>query len=126
MSFATPEEYKAKYGTDVESGMLQAWLDDVSAYLRAEMGGRLDAHDDAQAASLRVVCLSATRRAPESAAPGFGVNQMSQSANGFSESYSFANPSGDVYLTKAERRMLGIGRMRIGSIRPDWSVLCDE
>lgn len=35
----------------------------------------------------------------------------------FSQTYQYSNPSGDAYLTKAERESLGIGRMRVSSIR---------
>lgn len=39
-------------------------------------------------------------------------------AGPFMTTHSFANPSGDLYLTSAEKRMLGIGKSHIGSIRP--------
>lgn len=38
-----------------------------------------------------------------------GVTQSTQTAGSFSESVSYANPVGDLYLTKAELRSLGCG-----------------
>jgi hypothetical protein len=34
----------------------------------------------------------------------------------FSRSFNYSNPTGDLYLTKAERRLLGGGVQRAGSI----------
>lgn len=44
------------------------------------------------------------------------ATQASQSAGPFSASITFANPTGDMYLTKAERRRLGISRQRAGFV----------
>ena len=47
--------------------------------------------------------------APVDQAP---AGQVQQTAGPFSKSVSFANPTGDLYLTKAERQMLGGGGQR--------------
>lgn len=39
-----------------------------------------------------------------------GVTQQTASAGPFSGTYTFANPTGDLYLTKVERQRLGILR----------------
>lgn len=39
-----------------------------------------------------------------------GVTQESRTQGPFSSSFTFANPTGDLYLTKADRKLLGIGR----------------
>ena len=38
-----------------------------------------------------------------------GVSQSTQTAGSFSESMSYSNPDGDLYLTSAERKSLGKG-----------------
>jgi hypothetical protein len=54
--------------------------------------------------------------APDDA--GFGIATVQETTGPFSRSFNYANPTGDLYLTKAERRMLGGGRLVAGSIDP--------
>jgi len=118
MSFATVAEYEAKYGAVEDEGVLQVWLDDATTMLTAHLGSSYDPKDEAQAAALRVVCRDMVHRAFASAAPGIGVQSVSASANGFSESYTYANSTGDLYLTKAERLMLGLGNQDVRWMEP--------
>ena len=46
------------------------------------------------------------------------VSQYTQSAVGYSETMAYANPNGDMYLTAQEKSSLGIGRQRMGFMRP--------
>lgn len=39
-----------------------------------------------------------------------GVTQNSQTAGSYTESMTYSNPDGDLYLTSSEKRSLGIGR----------------
>lgn len=41
-----------------------------------------------------------------------GISQQSQSALGFSENYTYTNPSGDLYLTAFEKKALGISSQK--------------
>lgn len=45
-----------------------------------------------------------------------GVNSVQQTTGPFNESYSYANPMGDLYLTKAEKQRLGRGNQRAFSV----------
>lgn len=90
---------------DSDETRAQAALDDASALIRAEAGetwvtdeNELDT--DNLPDVVVAVCLAAARRAlinPD------GVTQ--ESLDGYSTSYS--NDSADIYLTKAERRLVG-------------------
>lgn len=64
--------------------------------------------------TLRRVTCAAVIRALQSGDMA-GVTQSSQTAGPFSQSWSYSNPSGDLYLTKQEKRSLG-GTVRLGSI----------
>ena len=44
------------------------------------------------------------------------VTQFSQTTGPFTQQSTLAGPSGDLYLTKAERRQLGFTRQRAGSV----------
>ena len=45
-----------------------------------------------------------------------GISQSSQTAGPFTESLTYANPAGDLYLTNAERTSLGLKRQRAFSV----------
>lgn len=97
-------------GVDVgpaDEGRASHLLEMAAALVRAEAG-----EPDPDAG--RIVCVAAVRRALGAAADG--VTQQSQATGPFSASVTYANPSGDLYLTKAERRVLGCGRTRAASV----------
>jgi hypothetical protein len=50
------------------------------------------------------------------ATEGAPITQTSWGAGTFNESKTFANPMGDLYLTKAERRQLGFTKQRSGAV----------
>ena len=52
-----------------------------------------------------------------STSDALGVSNASYTMGPFSQSATFSNPSGDLYLTANERRMLGAGATAIGSMR---------
>lgn len=97
-------------GVDVgpaDEGRALHLLEMAAALVRAEAG-----EPDPEAG--RIVCVSAVRRALGAAADG--VTQQSQTTGPFTASVTYANPSGDLYLTRAERRVLGCGRARVASV----------
>lgn len=47
-----------------------------------------------------------------------GLSNVSQGAGGYTASVAVYNPGGDLYLTRNEKRALGIGGARIGSVAP--------
>ena len=60
---------------------------------------------------LRMVTCNVVRRAmatPGGDDSGGAISQTSMTAGPYQQSFTFSNPSGDLYLTKAERRWLGI------------------
>ena len=96
-----------------------ALLADATALISSMRGFRPPEDGDELArANLTAVACAAVRRAMDSGGAPFGVTQQSETTGPFSSSVSFANPSGDLYLTKAERQRLGIGRMRVGFVGP--------
>lgn len=109
--YATVGELEASWRPlgDGERSRAQALLADASAVVAAELRGR---EPDPAAASVAV--RSMVRRAmlaPDSQA---GLKSASMTAGDYGETWNYANPAGDLYLTSSERRMLGIGRGRAG------------
>lgn len=71
-----------------------------------------------------VVCNMVIRAMSASQSDSYGLSQGSMTAGPYTQSWSYANPSGDMYLTKLDKQMLGITRGYIGSLRP--KVGCDD
>lgn len=54
----------------------------------------------------------------------YGITQTSMTAGSYSQSYTFSNPTGDMYMTHKERQLLGIGAQLGGMIKVaihDWN-----
>ena len=83
-------------------------LYDASAIISSAMasvGVEVDDEDEIQEANLVRVCCAMVQRAM---AQGDGEQQHAWGGN------IVTNPSGDLYLSKSDKKSLGIGRARIG------------
>ena len=119
MAYAEVSDIEVRLGrtfTADEQANVQALLDGASAVLN-----KLVILDDTteQNALLKFVCTNMVSRAVDSGVDVFGASQASVTAGPYTQSYSFATPSGDMYLTKLEKRLLGITSGYIGSIPAD-------
>lgn len=119
--FATVEDYEARYGDVDDPEQVETLLGDATAFIAAQPGFRLLSPDedgyDLQQANLKRICCSVVSRSL-SAGDWAGLSSLSQGAGSQSASVSVYNPSGDFYLTKAEKQALGIGAARVGMTDP--------
>lgn len=119
MAFAEVSDIESRWrelSTD-EQSRASVLIDDASAMLTALVA--IDTDDTEQAQLLKQVCCSMVIRAMSATeSDAFGASQMSMTAGPYSQSWNYANPSGDMYLTKLEKRLLGITSSYIGPIRP--------
>lgn len=122
MAFATLEDLTARWKpspplseSEIETaGIL---LEDAAIWLSAFVD--VDAEDEQQAALLKMVNVEMViRKMSSSRSDAFGVSQQTISADIYSQSTSWANPSGDFYLTRNEQRMLGITSSYLVNLRP--------
>lgn len=109
--YATEGDVEARWRalSDVEATRCAALLADASDLIRTTCPNWQASGAD----TLRRVTCAAVIRALQSGDMA-GVTQSSQTAGPFSQSWSYSNPSGDLYLTKAEKKALG-GTVRLGS-----------
>lgn len=119
MAYATVNDYEDRYGplTASQEDMVTVKLDDAAIVLDANV----DTADPSEVmlARLKIVSCAMVNRSMVAEADGaVGVSNASYTMGPFSQSATFSNPSGDLYLTASEKRMLGISRGLIGSIRP--------
>lgn len=119
MAYAEVSDIEVRLGrtfTADEQANVQALLDGASAVLN-----KLVILDDTteQNELLKFVCTNMVSRAVDSGVDVYGASQASMTAGPYTQSYSFNTPSGDMYLTKLEKRLLGITSGYIGTIPAD-------
>lgn len=118
MAFATVADLEARWRplTTEEESRASVLLDDAAVYLSALV--TVDPTDEEQAAVLKTVSCSMVQRVMSADVDTYGLSQTSMTTGSYTQSMTFANPSGDFYLTGFEKVMLGISGSRIGTIRP--------
>lgn len=119
MAFATSNDLEVRWRTltDAEAERADVLLGDAAVYLSALVG--IDPEDENQQEALKIVSCNMVQRAMvASANNAFGVSEARIQADIYSQTMTYANPSGDLYLTAAEKRLLGITGSYLTSIRP--------
>lgn len=119
MAFAEVSDIEARWRdlSADEEARAAVLIEDASAMLSSLV--TVDDSDEEQAALLKMVtCNVVIRSMSQSDSDLFGVSQTSMTAGPYSQSFSYSNPSGDMYLTKQEKSLLGIGATKLGYIRP--------
>lgn len=128
-AYATYKELEARWRTleTEEQTRADQKLLDASLIIDAECrqaGIVIDVKDETTAATLSLIACEMVKRAMVAPVDQAAVSQQGITVGEFSGSLTFANPSGDLYLTKAEKRRLGIGNQRASFIHP-WEVSGD-
>ena len=123
--FASVGQYAARYGDVQDEVALAECLLDATREICAELeadGIVWDESDEDYCERLSQVCRQVAHRAMSASQTDeripIGATQYMQVAGPYTEQFMLKNPYGQVYLEQAERRLLGIGKPRIG-----WAVL---
>jgi len=102
--------------TEEDEPRIAALLADATAKVLSAMnaaGVDVDASNDVQAQIIKaVICQMVIRAVPSFDSPS--LSAYSQTVGPFSENFTLANPSGDLYLTSQEKADLGITSARHG------------
>lgn len=120
MLFADVSDIEARWRTldSAERDRAQALIQDASAAL-TKLVHDIDEEDDEQMQLLNLVCTNMVIRVMSAtAADTYGASNMSMTAGPYTQQWTYSNPSGDLYVTKFEKRLLGITSGYIRSIRP--------
>lgn len=124
MAYATVADLEGRYGelsSDLQE-RAEVLLDDAATLIDAS--ATIDPESETQLAAAKMVSCAVVNRALQaSESDMYGVSDASYTMGPFSQSATFSNPSGDLYLTSGERRLLGAGGTVIGSMRAQvgWS-----
>lgn len=117
MAYATVEDLEARFGTISDAGersIAAVLLGDAAVYLDSLV--RVDPCDTHQANALMVVSCNMVHRAMQQSTALFGVQQATATMGPFTQTAQYANPSGGLYVSAAEKAMLGADGGYIGSI----------
>lgn len=118
MAYATVSDYELRHGAvdASEEPMVAALLEDAATMLDS-LVPCIDISDQHQREVLCIVSCSMVSRTMSASSASVGdVDQMSYVMGPFQQTAHFANPSGDMYLTAGERRLLGISVTVIGTV----------
>lgn len=128
MPFAEVADIEARWRelSDDEQARAATLIGDASAELAAMV--KVDESDTEQAELLKIVtCNMVIRAMSATDTDGFGIDQLSMAAGPYSETRHFSNPSGDMYLTKREKKLLGIGGNVYRAVHAHtWADDCDD
>ena len=115
--FATVEDYEARYGEVEDEARVSALLQDATNIIASQPGFCDKNRDDTWWGVLETVTCAMVHRSMMAGSYA-GLSNVSQGAGGYTASVAVYNPGGDLYLTRNEKRALGIGGARIGSVAP--------
>lgn len=115
-SFATVADLEARWHplTQAEQTRAETLLGDATQLIKDEC----PQWETASAQTRMAVCCAVVMRKMTVDDTHLGVTNSQQTVGSFSESFTYSNPMGDLYLTKAEKR-------RLGNRQGAWSVDLD-
>lgn len=96
--------------TDEEALTAAALIEDAAVMIRStvpDLETRL-ADESLSLDVLKLVTVHMVKRSMSAPAGFEGVTQFNQTAGPFAQATQFANPTGDMWLTKADKKMLGV------------------
>ena len=114
MAYADVSDLEVRWRTLTtdEQTRAEALLDDASAMLDAYV--TVDETDEQLMRRLKIVVCNMVERAMSTGGDMYGVTQQSMTAGPYAQTFNYANPTGDLYITKSEKRLLGISGMGKG------------
>lgn len=86
--------------------------------MMAQSGVEIDPEDEAQAKALNMVSCAMVQRVMSVDEDIYGVTKGSMTADVYSQTWTYDNPTGDMYVKKQEKDLLGITGAYITTIRP--------
>nr|DAY94750.1 MAG TPA: hypothetical protein [Caudoviricetes sp.] len=111
-AFATITDFEKRWVglSERDALRVEALLEDASDLIRSTCP---DWRDVPVSTLKRITCQVARRALISlSEASGVGVSSMSTTDGPFTQQISYANPQGDLYLTRSEKKSLGVGVSR--------------
>lgn len=111
-SFASTDDLAKRWRplTEAEKTTAEVLLQDASVEVRSALKrAGIDTTDDFDADAAKIVVCGMVKRSMIAGDNSPGVTTAQETAGPFSRSFTYANPTGDLYMTKREKQLLGIG-----------------
>lgn len=114
VAYATVTDVESRWRplSTEESARATVLLEDASQILRDEYALTVE-QEAAKAPTLARIVAQMVIRALTAGLDLAGVESITAGTGPFSESRKFTNPNADLYLTKAERKQLGLGGRQV-------------
>lgn len=117
MAYATVNDLMQRWKAlgEPDRAKAETLLDDAAVILDSMV--EVDPEDEKQAALLKTISCSMVKRAMAAGVDAaIGVTQGTISADIYSQTFQYANPGGDLYLTSLEKKLLGVTNSYIGTL----------
>ncbi|RBP98462.1 hypothetical protein CRD60_00940 [Bifidobacterium aemilianum] len=111
-AFASSSDLKDRWPNMMDATLADTLLEDASQLIRDTCPGWAEASEETR----RSIACSMVKRAMIAGEDSAGLSARQENAGPFSQSWTYSNPTGDLYLTKSEKARLGQGRQRAFSI----------
>lgn len=119
MAYATVADLERRWHalTPEEQSVAEVLLEDAALLIDAQAS--IDMNDRRKLKAAQYVSLNMVQRALATRADNsFGLSQQSIEADIYRQSFSYANPSGDLYFTGMDKRLLGISSSYMLGLAP--------
>lgn len=118
MAYATIDDLQARWRTltEAEATRAQVLLDDAA--VRIDRKGTVDTGDTLMLEAAKIVSCEMVKRAMNAPVDQPALSQSTMSAGPYSETFSYVNPTGSLYILDKELDLLGFKKQRLGAIRP--------
>lgn len=111
-AFASSSDLKDRWPAMTDTTVADTLLADASQLIRDTCPGWAAASE----ATLKAITCAMVKRAMIAGSDNAGLSASQETAGPFSQSWTYSNPTGDLYLTKTEKQRLGKGRQRAFTI----------
>ena len=119
MAYATVNDLERRWHplSEADRAVAEVLLDDAALMIDSQTC--IDLNDPMMVkVALKVSCDMVQRAMASRESGAFGVAEQTISADIYSQRLSYSNPAGDLYLTSANKRMLGITTSYLTTLRP--------
>lgn len=120
--FASSDDLKARWPDLSDTKLAETLLSDASQLIRDTCPGW--AH--ASKATLIAIACAMVKRAMIAGSDNAGLSSTQETAGPYSQTLTYSNPTGDLYLTRTEKQRLGQGRQRAFSISMETGTAVEQ
>lgn len=120
--FASSDDLKARWPDLSDTKLADTLLSDASQLIRDTCPGWAHASE----ATLKAIACAMVKRAMIAGSDNAGLSSTQETAGPYSQTLTYSNPTGDLYLTRTEKQRLGQGRQRAFNISMETGMVVGQ